>query len=736
MQKCIEICNNQLHTYKRVSTTEDIIKEFDDQVEIVLFQEESKDSFENGLAKIIGSSSILHSLKKRFTAYTLSTATVVILLFALLSSSIFEDISKKLLFETPFDWGYADYLSMLFVLIFFLGLVAMPSILEGEGSQLKEFLKAWFNKDARQLKRLQNNIKELDASKELHCYNFDIFDVSHWSYKLLLPCVCKHFNRVVFYVRNDQRKTFKKELEQLGFDNVILKDEIKLKKDVSKTICLFSAKESLLFNLLQLCSTQSVPTNVQTYISLELFEYCSRNFISNQFNTNTGYGFQNFINRSFDDFGLLQENNSKQIELLYTQANQNLTDEIKRLSYFLRNHIEECVQQFENPISLLILYYYVKDIVIDKRRSLLILEKFIHAIKKFQQYEFISKYWFDIAGEMFESNTLESFETSSNSVYRKLSLETLNTLMFLFERSGHFKQALLLAQYLYEINPKRYAIDISSLNERMGYFDEAFKALPTSIKANTTQPLALEVRFHQRKSWMIVSQRKEELKNEGLEALEQLHTLLFSHIEDNEALWLWNYYNIKANYFEWEKEYDQAIEYYQKCLSIPTLGAFEYGATFVNMAIAYRFKFIQSNFKASDSIEKAIKFGELGIRLKNEVGDRDEMPVVLHNQALNILYSQTHTSCNEKLQEVLKLTNDAIEILDSTSSVKRLGIILFENILAQRLLSETHTELEQRLRDYFPNISEYEKEQIQELQEVYLQHSKINTNILQQLQLT
>ncbi len=53
------------------------------------------------------------------------------------------------------------------------------------------------------------------------------------------------------------------------------------------------------------------------------------------------------------------------MQIYFTQNAKikKLEDEQRRLSYHLRNHIEECVEIFDNPISLLILYYYVKDIV-------------------------------------------------------------------------------------------------------------------------------------------------------------------------------------------------------------------------------------------------------------------------------------------------------------------------------------------------------------------------------------
>ena len=51
-----------------------------------------------------------------------------------------------------------------------------------------------------------------------------------------------------------------------------------------------------------------------------------------------------------------------------------------------------------------------------------------------------------------------------------------------------------------------------------------------------------------------------------------------------------------------------------------------------------------------------------------------------HNFALNILYKISNdmdvTLCNE----VLKATNEALEILERTKSIKRLGMVLIEII--------------------------------------------------------
>jgi len=378
-------------------------------------------------------------------------------------------------------------------------------------------------------------------------------------------------------------------------------------------------------------------------------------------------------------------------------------------------------------MSFLILYYYVKDIVLDKRRTINILEKFIEAIYSQQEYEMIDSYWFEIAGKMFNSNDINSFSNMNNSFYRQLSIESLMRLGFLFERTGHYTQSLLIHKYLYEINPNKFALRISAIYERMGKFDKAYSSLPLNLDiGKKSKPNEIELNYFKSKSWIIVSQRKQELKEEGLIALKNFKELLFSHNEENDALWLWYYYNILANYNEWNGDYEEAILNYKKCLAIPTLGAFEYGATFVNMSIAHRLIYLsgaQKNFKI---IEESISLGKIGMELKESVGDRDEMPVVLHNQALNILIKILYTEVVEKeCHTIILITSNAIRILDKTDSIKKLGILLCENIISKSLLNIDYTFELRRLKSQINLIDEDELSQIVGLYSKFIKYEKI-----------
>jgi hypothetical protein len=729
MHNHITFHTSKFCTNPRLEQKDKIFQKSEKNIDMTYSKEDSFEDFELGLNELVGNSISVFSLKRKFATTFFSFISVLVIMFAFISVSIYEDFMKKIIFESSLLWHKEDFLSLFFIVLFFLGLLKIPSILDAESSELKDVISSWFNKEARKLKKINLALQALDKNIAFNIYNIDLLEKDHWVWKLFVFPIANTFENVNIFVRNDLLSESMKKFEsQKQFQLSVEKDKVPFHE--CNLEVLFSHQEQKQYSMLQLSSAYIINKDAKDkFVSLEFFEYIEKKFINeNQVNFSQELsGYKNFIHRSFYDFYLLENQKSMQIKFTNNVRFHVLFDEQKRLAYYLINNIEECVKNFDEPISLLLLYYYVKDIVIDEKRLLLILEKFISSIHKQQQYEMIDNEWFKIAGEMFEPTKIKEFQTTNNSLYRKLSLDSLNILLFLFERNGHFEQALKLAQYLYEINPNKYAITISSLYERMGKYDKAYESLPHSYQSySNPKPTDLEVRFLQRKSWIIVSQRKEDKKEEGLASLAKLKDKLFSHNESNEPLWLWHFYNISANYNEWNEEFDLAIESYKKCLSIPTLGPFEYGATFVNMAIAYRFKFLKNLNQEKTIIEEAIKIGSIGVALKESVGDRDEMPVVLHNQALNILYKFLYFEAKEDEIKIVKnITQEGIEILERTNSTKKLGMILIENIIAKFLLKEDFEEIKKRLLNHYDIMDKNEQTQVLAVYDSFYEKKKI-----------
>ena len=143
------------------------------------------------------------------------------------------------------------------------------------------------------------------------------------------------------------------------------------------------------------------------------------------------------------------------------------------------------------------------------------------------------------------------------------------------------------------------------------------------------------------------------------------------------------------------------------------------------MAISYRSKYILQTSKYEKNIDKSIKLGRLGMILKQSVGDRDEMPVVLHNFALNILYKISNNMDIALCNEVLEATNEALEILDKTKSIKRLGMVLIENYIVKSLLKIDTKDIVERLKNHLPLLGQSELNQLLNIYKEFEKNNKI-----------
>ena len=111
--------------------------------------------------------------------------------------------------------------------------------------------------------------------------------------------------------------------------------------------------------------------------------------------------------------------------------------------------------------------------------------------------------------------------------------------------------------------------------------------------------------------------------------------------------------------------------------------------------------------------------------LKQSVGDRDEMPVVLHNFALNILYKISNIMDLSLCNEVLETTNEALIILDKTKSIKRLGMVLIENYIVKSLLKIDTKDIVLRLENHLPNLGQSELNQLLNVYKEFEKNNKI-----------
>ena len=392
IQNTCNINSYSLSNSKRDSLNNKMIEKSINRLDITYCQSDTFELFEAELYNNIERSNKYFNIKKLISKTFISLFSVLIILLAILSVSVYEDIFKKIIFDFPLEWKINDSLSMLISLIFIIGLIAMPSLLGAESNEFKNIIFSWFNKDIRKLKRLNMILSTLDKKVEVNIYNFDLENNKHWIWKTLTKSLLLNFQNVNFHIRNDQINSTNKKLKEFNVLNITINSD---KKDIKQKeiSILLSNEENELFELMKLCSSYMISKSNEHLVSLELFEYCGKDLISKnqKLKNNEFVNLQTFTNRSFKDFNFLKHNDLHGMHFNNIKFNET-NDNKKEISYYLNNHIEECLKSFNQPISYLILYFYAKDIMNNDKKIILILEEFINKAYDNQAYNLINQY--------------------------------------------------------------------------------------------------------------------------------------------------------------------------------------------------------------------------------------------------------------------------------------------------------------------------------------------------------
>ncbi len=108
-----KLCNS-----KRKTKEDSCVSKKNNSLYVTYCENDSLDKFEADINLLAGNSSFLYFLKKRFVSIFISVISVLVILIALLSVSIYEDFLKKVIFEMPFDWQLNDYIAFIYIFFF------------------------------------------------------------------------------------------------------------------------------------------------------------------------------------------------------------------------------------------------------------------------------------------------------------------------------------------------------------------------------------------------------------------------------------------------------------------------------------------------------------------------------------------------------------------------------------------------------------------------------------------
>ena len=118
------ICTSKLSNKKREKKEESSIFKEKNALNITYCENDSIEKFEEDVSSLIGKNkTLLYFLNKKFIPLTISITSVIFIMIAFLTISIYEDFLKKMILETPSSFELKDYISLGFVIFLFLSLL-------------------------------------------------------------------------------------------------------------------------------------------------------------------------------------------------------------------------------------------------------------------------------------------------------------------------------------------------------------------------------------------------------------------------------------------------------------------------------------------------------------------------------------------------------------------------------------------------------------------------------------
>jgi len=364
----------------------------------------------------------------------------------------------------------------------------------------------------------------------------------------------------------------------------------------------------------------------------------------------------------------------------------------------VKNNIGSISANIADPLALIILMGLIdSEHALDTRKVDLI-TAFIRNVKRIESYQLMNDYWKHISQPGKQSDGKKSEGRFKLGLLEFIDAQTLSELSTCFVNSGMYPNALEVFDILENIYPAKIAYEIADLKDSMGNYREALeivrKAIKDWVKSGIEEDRALIQELYQLTSWVIVNGRFEDHREEGHQYLEKTESMLRKlHKNKNYILYLTRLYNTKANYYDWEQNYELAIKNYEKALKLPST-ILRKSSLLSNRGIIERWL----GNKTKDVAKKRKHYEESrsnireALNMKISIGENNQIPGTSHNLAETLLeLARVTEKTNEKitlLKIVDQITSKALVLLDEINSQNRRGRLLTEKRIAHRMLGE------------------------------------------------
>lgn len=734
----------------QVANHDDILASGNQSASIDFFMEENTnlETFEEKLLTAIKKRSyysyLLLRIKNRIgSVLTLIISLIIIALIALLSihGSMTYDLFSGGDSSNIFDFN-GLHLYLMLSLIILLFLIVSPKIILGEYKSLFDWANSRFSTNARITRKLIRELsllhKVYGQDKEFNVWNPLVAGTDSWICAQLIHALSMLPFQVNLLIKTDEKDPLLETMKKYGSENLYTSQPIDEESaaNMSFSFKLLSTWEKECLHCLMFSSIFNLPeewkengSESEISISIELAEQVYHLYGPKLSSTGSGQTtFEKFMNRCVFDYNYMSPAEDKRVQNLILLDN-SLTEKIdyslmEEIGDTVKNNISSISAHITDPLALVILMGLIgSDHAIDTRKIDLV-TAFIRNVKRIENYQLISNYWKYISME--ENPTDEKFKLG---LLQFMDVQTLSELSTCFVNSGMYTNAQEVFDILENIYPAKIAIETADLKDSLGECREALhiiqKADKDWVESGIVEDKAIILQIYHLNSWVIVSGRFDDHKEEGYRYLEKTKSIL-RKLPSTESylLFLTRHFNTMANYNEWEQEYELAIENYDKALKLPG-NILRKSSLLSNRGTAERFlgnktKNITAKRKhfltSRSNIQQAVE-------MKKSIGEKNQLPGTTQNLAETLLELARITNDRKEQIKVLmdadQITTEGLDVLDEMRSEKRRGRLLAKKYIAHLMLGEIGEESKQdEIRKMFDEWQQKEDKESFDYREV------------------
>lgn len=599
----------------------------------------------------------------------------------------------------PMDGNQLLYSMIVF---FFLAIVLFPKFVSGDFASVNEWLEKRFSNQERLHREISQEFVSL-IRQNRHIDTFVV--VNPWQYigadslflDYLLPRISKLNILMSWSVCSDEvAQSVNAMKKQLGGTVEFAETKSEVEDEFRVGLNGLPDIEQTIIKLLLFCSSFSLDQNPEEKsmgswfpLSIDLAGRVVERYSSKIMDLHAidNALLHRVIQRCMNDYHLLRINklaNRLQYEIRIPVGFMPGEDDFVRLKERLQLDIDVFHRTPTDAIASLILFNLFGAQSYIASGKVLAAELLIRRIKEEELYLMLHRY-----GDLLFPQ--ESVARECN-VFKMLQPETLLDLGLLCNKSGHYDEALQAFSIVETVYPFRAGIGTARVLERQGAYREALTKIRElelfwkgKMDAYVEDKIAY-LELHLEKAWIIVSARFEDARKEG-EASNQLvgeALKSFANLSHDIEFIYWHYNNL-ANYFEWDEDYQQAIEAYNTVLSIPGIRIQPVSSIYINTGISYRFLAQKENDAELSAfyLTQSLEYLDKGVALKKRIGDLDQLPIAIHNLSETLILQAFAGKGNPQDDFLLayEAACEGLEIQQTIGSVKKRGQLLSEALI-------------------------------------------------------